>query len=72
MRRRAIGEMNTTGLHRNIYKFYVHKALRWMLLIMPVLIPFFRENGLDLLWLQARCRSCVCIGTRCCEKYPLL
>ena len=48
MRRRAIGEMNATGLHRNIYKLYVHKALRWMLLIMPVLIPFFRENGLDL------------------------
>lgn len=48
MRRRAIGEMNTTGLHRNIYKFYVHKALRWMLPIMPVLIPFFWENGLDL------------------------
>ena len=48
MGRRAIGEMNTTDLHRNIYKLYVHKALRWMLLIMPVLIPFFGENGLDL------------------------
>ena len=45
MRRRAIGERNTTGLHRNIYKLYVHKALRWMLPIMPVLIPFFRETG---------------------------
>ena len=37
-----------TNLHHNIYKLYVHKALRWMLLIMPVLIPFFQENGLDL------------------------
>ncbi len=44
------------ALHHNIWKLYVHKALRWMLLIMPVLIPFFQENGLgmqDILLLQA-------------------
>ena len=36
------------ALHHNIWKLYVHKALRWMLLILPVLIPFFQENGLDM------------------------
>lgn len=70
MRRRAIGERNTTDLHRNIYKLYVHKALRWMLLIMPVLIPFFRENGLELLWSLSRCRSCVCIGRGVVKSTP--
>ncbi|MFT5368038.1 MAG: MFS family permease, partial [Candidatus Latescibacterota bacterium] len=40
----------------NIWKLYTLKALSWMLLIMPVLIPFFQENGLDMqqvLFLQA-------------------
>ncbi len=37
-----------SALHHNIWKLYVLKALRWMLLIMPVLIPFFQENGLDM------------------------
>jgi len=44
------------ALHHNIWKLYVHKSLRWMLLIMLVLIPFFQENGLglqDILLLQA-------------------
>ena len=36
------------ALHHNIWKLYVHKALRWVLLILPVLIPFFQENGLDM------------------------
>ncbi len=43
-------------LHPNIWKLYTLQALRWMLLIMPVIIPFFQENGLDMqqiLFLQA-------------------
>ena len=35
-------------MRHNIWKLYTLKALRWMLLIMPVLIPFFQENGLDM------------------------
>lgn len=43
-------------MHHNIWKLYTLQALRWMLLIMPVVIPFFQENGLDMqqiLFLQA-------------------
>ena len=36
------------ALHHNIWKLYLHNSLRWMLFIMPVLIPFFQENGLDM------------------------
>ncbi|MDA0709687.1 MAG: MFS transporter [bacterium] len=32
----------------NIWKLYTFKTLSWMLLILPVLIPFFQENGLDM------------------------
>jgi MFS family permease len=36
------------SVHSNIWKLYVIKALRWFLLIMPIVIIFYLENGLSL------------------------
>lgn len=44
------------NIESNIWKLYVIKALRWFLLIMPIIILFFQENGLsmkEILLLQA-------------------
>ncbi|MBN2013055.1 MFS transporter [candidate division KSB1 bacterium] len=35
-------------LKSNIRKLYVIKALRWFLIIMPILVLFFQENGLSM------------------------
>lgn len=32
----------------NIWKLYAIKAIRWFLLIMPVIVPFFKSNGLSM------------------------
>lgn len=32
----------------NIWKLYIIKATRWFLLIMPVIVPFFKANGLTM------------------------
>jgi len=32
----------------NIWKLYAIKAIRWFLLIMPVIVPFFKSNGLTM------------------------
>lgn len=40
----------------NIVKIYILQALRWFMLIIPVLVLFFQENGLTMqqvFWLQA-------------------
>ena len=34
-------------MHSNIQKLYVIQAFRWFLLLMPVLVLFFQEIGLD-------------------------
>ena len=33
-------------LQANIWKLYVMQACRWFLLLMPVLVLFYQENGL--------------------------
>lgn len=43
-------------LKSNIWKLYVIQALRWFMMVMPVIVLFFQENGLsmtDILVLQA-------------------
>lgn len=43
-------------IESNIWKLYVIKALRWFLLIMPIVVLFYQENGLsmkEVLLLQA-------------------
>jgi len=32
----------------NIWKLYAIKAIRWFLLVMPVIVPFFKSNGLNM------------------------
>ena len=32
----------------NVWKMYVIRTLRWFLVVMPVIIPFYRANGLNL------------------------
>ncbi|MGC6470045.1 MAG: MFS transporter [Flavobacteriales bacterium] len=36
------------GIESNIWKLYVIKGLRWFMLIMPIVVLFFQENGLSL------------------------
>ena len=36
------------GLKSNIWKLYVIKALRWFLIVMPIIVLFFQENGLSM------------------------
>ena len=35
-------------IHSNLWKLYVIQACRWFLLLMPVLVLFYQENGLSL------------------------
>jgi len=35
-------------LKSNIWKLYVIKALRWFMLVMPIIVLFFQENGLSM------------------------
>ena len=35
-------------MHKNIPKLYIIQAFRWFLLLMPVFVLFYEENGLDL------------------------
>ena len=35
-------------LHGNLWKLYAMQACRWFLLLMPVLVLFYQEIGLDL------------------------
>lgn len=47
---------NKKGVEGNIWKFYIIKALNWFLLVMPIIVLFYQENGLsmrDLLLLQS-------------------
>lgn len=39
---------NSQTYQSNIWKLYVIKAIRWFLLIMPVIVPFFKANGLSM------------------------
>lgn len=44
------------NLESNIWKLYIIKGLRWFMVIMPILVLFFQENGLsmkEVLLLQA-------------------
>ena len=43
-------------LESNIYKLYVIKAAKWFMLVMPIIVLFYQENGLhalDVMQLQA-------------------
>jgi len=40
--------MFNNNIQANIGKLFIIKALRWFLLIMPILILFFQENGLSM------------------------
>ncbi len=40
--------MSPQSLHANIWKLHVILACRWFLLLMPVLVLFYQENGLSL------------------------
>jgi MFS family permease len=40
--------MNTHALRANIWKLHVITACRWFLLLMPVLVLFYQDNGLSL------------------------
>jgi predicted MFS family arabinose efflux permease len=37
-----------SALHSNLWKLYLIQACRWFLLLMPVLVLFYQENGLSL------------------------
>jgi predicted MFS family arabinose efflux permease len=37
-----------SNIESNIWKLYVIKALRWFMLIMPIIVLFFQENGLSM------------------------
>ncbi|MEA3378974.1 MAG: MFS transporter [Nanoarchaeota archaeon] len=37
-----------SNIESNIWKLYVIKALRWFMLIMPIIVLFFQENGLSI------------------------
>ena len=36
------------NIESNIWKLYIIKALRWFMLIMPIIVLFFQENGLSM------------------------
>jgi MFS family permease len=40
--------MLNNNIQSNIGKIYIIKALRWFMLIMPILVLFFQENGLSM------------------------
>ena len=40
--------MSAIAIERNIPKLYLIKALRWFMLIMPIIVLFFQENGLSM------------------------
>ena len=35
-------------LYSNIWKLYVIKGLKWFMVVMPIVVLFFQENGLNL------------------------
>jgi len=37
-----------SNIESNIWKLYVIKALRWFMLVMPIIVLFFQENGLSM------------------------
>ena len=39
----------TNNVESNIWKLYVIKSLRWFLLVMPIIVLFFQENGLSMM-----------------------
>ena len=38
----------SNNIESNIWKLYIIKALRWFMLIMPIIVLFFQENGLSM------------------------
>ena len=36
------------NIHSNIWKLYVIKGLKWFMIVMPIVVLFFQENGLNL------------------------
>ena len=36
------------NVHSNIWKLYVIKGLKWFMIVMPIVVLFFQENGLNL------------------------
>jgi MFS family permease len=40
--------MNSEGMKRNIFLLYVMKVSHWFFLVMPIIIPFYRQNGLSM------------------------
>jgi hypothetical protein len=44
----AADYMTCQALRANIWKLHVILACRWFLLLMPVLVLFYQENGLSL------------------------
>ena len=56
--------MQSSPLQANIWKLYLIQACRWFLLLMPVLVLFYRENGLslqDVFIIQAFYSVCVIV-----------
>lgn len=36
------------GVKSNIYKLYLIKVAKWFMLFMPIVVPFYKENGLEM------------------------
>lgn len=36
------------GVRHNLYRLYIIKAAKWFMLIMPIAVPFYEDNGLSL------------------------
>ena len=36
------------NIYSNIWKLYVIKGLKWFMIVMPIVVIFFQENGLSL------------------------
>ena len=36
------------NIYSNIWKLYVIKGLKWFMIVMPIVVLFFQENGLSL------------------------
>jgi MFS family permease len=75
--------INDRQLQANIWKLYIIQACRWFLLLMPVLVLFYQENGLslqDVFIIQAFYSVCVILfeipsgymGDRVGRKWSIL
>ena len=60
--RASPGCTRAAGLEANLWKLYAIQACRWFLLLMPVLVLFYQENGLSLqevFYIQAFYSVCI-------------